>query len=66
MKIKDANSTEFAKTSNPVVGLMTEWQKNNIKIKRNKHSDKGGTMRLGAYPCNLKKGSLINRIYKKK
>ena len=63
IKIPNANSTEFSETSNPVVGLMTEWMKNNIKVTRNKNSDKGGTMRLGAYPCNLKKDSLVQKIY---
>ena len=63
LNIKDANSTEFGKTKNPVVGLMTEWVKDKIKVERHKDSDKGGTMRLGAYPCNLKKNSLINKIY---
>ena len=65
LKIKNANSSEFVESSNPLVGLMTEWKKNNIKITRNKFSDKGGTMRLGAYPCDLKKGSLVYNIYKK-
>ena len=64
LKIKNANSTEFIETSNPVVGLMTEWRKNNIKISRNRDSDKGGTMRLGEYPCRLKKNTLIKKIYK--
>ena len=64
IKIKDANSSEFKETKNPIVGLMTEWSKENIKISRAKNSDKGGTMRLGSYPCNLKKGSLIRKIYK--
>jgi len=63
IKIPNANSTEFSETNNPVVGLMTEWMKDNIKVTRNKDGDKGGTMRLGAYPCNLKKDSLIHRIY---
>jgi len=63
LKIDDANSTEFAKTDNPVVGLMTEWIKDNSKISRSDESDKGGTMRLGSYPCNLKKGSLARAIY---
>ena len=63
LKIKDANSTEFSKTTNPVVGLMTEWLKDDIKYKRSEDSDKGGTMRLGSYPCNLKKDSLANKIY---
>ena len=63
LKINDANSTEFGKTNNPVVGLMTEWVRNNTKLTRSEESDKGGTMRLGSYPCNLKKGSLVYSIY---
>tara|TARA_B100001964_G_scaffold187071_1_gene207929 strand:- start:1583 stop:2692 length:1110 start_codon:yes stop_codon:yes gene_type:complete len=63
LKIKDANSTEFSKTNNAVIGLMTEWTKDKIKIKRTPNSDKGGTMRLGSYPCCITKGSLINKIY---
>ena len=30
--LKDANSTEFSKTKNPVIGIMTEWNKKNKKI----------------------------------
>ena len=63
LKINDANSTEFGKTNNPVVGLMTEWARDNAKFTRSEESDKGGTMRLGSYPCNLKKGSLVYSIY---
>ena len=63
LKINDANSTEFGKTNNPVVGLMTEWVRDNTKFTRSEESDKGGTMRLGSYPCNLKKGSLVYSIY---
>ena len=44
---------------------MTEWMKDNIKVSRNKDSDKGGTMRLGSYPCNLKNNSLVQKIYGK-
>ena len=51
---KKANSTEMAKTSYPVIDLM-ESQKN-IK-------DMGGTMRLGAYVCDLKKGSKAHSAY---
>ena len=53
LKIKNANSTEFFETSNPVVGLMTEWQKDNIKVSRNEYSDKGGTMRLRLISMHL-------------
>ena len=63
LKINDANSTEFGKTNNPVVGLMTEWARDNTKFTRSEESDKGGTMRLGSYPCKLKKGSLVYSIY---
>src|SRR5881398_1097573 len=48
--IEDANSTEFGQTSEPVVGLMTEWLKGNALEKRQANGDLGGTMRLGAYP----------------
>ena len=53
---KDANSTEFdEKTTHPVIDLMEEQKKVTAK---------GGTMRLGAYPCILKKGSLAAKLYK--
>ncbi len=55
--IPDANSTEFGPTSEPVVGLMTEWLKGNELEKRNANGDIGGTMRLGAYPATLTRGS---------
>ena len=63
LNLVDANSSEFGDTKNKVVGLMTEWMQNNIKVKRTEKSDKGGTMRLGSYPCQIQKGSLINKIY---
>ena len=53
--IKDANSAEFdEKTQNPVIHIMEEQRGVNKK---------GGTMRLGAYPCNIKQGSLASKIY---
>ena len=53
---KDANSTEFdEKTAHPVIDLMEEQKKVTAK---------GGTMRLGAYPCVLKRGSLAAKLYK--
>ena len=63
LKIKNCYSTEFKKTNNPVIGLMTEWIKDNNLEKRSINSDKGGTMRLGSYPCNLSEGSLVKKIY---
>jgi CTP synthase len=51
--IAKASSTEFGKTSEPVVGLMTEWVKGNGLEKRAASGDLGGTMRLGAYEAAL-------------
>ena len=51
----DANSTEFDEnTTHPVIDLMEEQRG---------ITQKGGTMRLGAYPCVLKKGSLAAKLY---
>ncbi len=55
--LKDANSAEFNETTqNPVIHIMEEQ----IGIDK-----KGGTMRLGAYPCILKKDSLAYKVYAK-
>lgn len=60
----DAMSTEFNKTtSNPVIGLMTEWYKDGNLEKRTDKSDLGGTMRLGAYECLLTAGSNAAKAY---
>ncbi|MCO6186284.1 CTP synthase [Rhizobium sp. L1K21] len=62
--ITDAVSSEFdTKHGTNVVGIMTEWLKGNQLEKRSADGDLGGTMRLGAYPHPLKKGSLISDIY---
>ena len=60
-----ANSTEFdPDTPHPVVALITEWQNRDGSIeKRSEASDLGGTMRLGAQPCEVVGGSLAHRIY---
>ncbi len=63
--IEKANSSEFKKMDNPVVGLMTEWEKGDSKETRSADGDLGGTMRLGAYECKLKRGTLARSIYKK-
>jgi CTP synthase len=57
LKLKSANSTEMdPKTPNPVIALMEEQK--NLEIM-------GGTMRLGSYPCELKKGSKAAQAYGK-
>ena len=55
--LKDAHSTEMnPETKEPVIDLMDEQKKVTAK---------GGTMRLGAYPCEIKEGSLAHSIYGK-
>ena len=61
--ISEASSTEFGPTPEPIVGLMTEWMRGNVLEKRDRESDLGGTMRLGAYPAILERGSKIAGIY---
>ena len=61
--IKEASSTEFGPTKEPIVGLMTEWVKGNEKQTRDESTDLGGTMRLGAYPAVLSEGSLVAEMY---
>jgi CTP synthase len=61
--IENANSTEFGETTEPVVGLMTEWLKGNELQKRTASGDLGGTMRLGAYDAVLSRASRVANIY---
>lgn len=56
--LKDANSEEFDEnTKNPVIHIMDDQK--NIE-------NKGGTMRLGSYPCVLKEGTKAFELYGKK
>ena len=60
LKLKNAHTTEIQKNSeDPVVDVMLEQKKH---LADNKY---GGTMRLGAYPCYLKKGTMARAAYKK-
>lgn len=63
--LKDANSTEFNKsTVDPVIGLITEWTSEDGTVeRRDESSDLGGTMRLGAQECHLVEGSKARAIY---
>ena len=61
--IKEASSTEFGETKEPVVGLMTEWLRGNELEQRAAGGDLGGTMRLGAYASQLLPGTKIAQIY---
>ena len=60
LKLPHAHTTEIQKNSqDPVVDVMLEQKKH---LANNKY---GGTMRLGAYPCYLKKGTIARGAYKK-
>jgi CTP synthase len=61
--INSANSTEFGATPEPVVGLLTEWLRGNERERREAGGNLGGTMRLGAFPAALAKGSRVAEIY---
>ncbi len=61
--VDEAGSTEFGPTSEPVVGLMTEWMRGNELEKRKMNGDLGGTMRLGAYDAHLREGTRVAEIY---
>lgn len=64
--LKGAHSSEFDKdTPYPIIGLLKEWidYKDNTIQQRDENTDLGGTMRLGAYPCRLTKGSFAYRAY---
>jgi CTP synthase len=64
--LKSAHSQEFSpNTPHPVIYLMREWYnpKTGQWEKRDENSDLGGTMRLGAYPCKIKEGTLAHKIY---
>jgi CTP synthase len=66
--LKGAHSTEFdTHTPHPVIYLLEEWvDRNQIAQKRTSDTPKGGTMRLGSYPCRLEEGSLALEAYNKK
>ena len=61
--IADASSTEFGPTSEPVVGIITEWMSPEGLQIRAKGGDLGGTMRLGAYEAKLSGNSHVAAIY---
>src|SRR3954454_16758424 len=61
--VREANSTEFGPTPEPVVGLLTEWLRGDELERRAADGDLGGTMRLGAYRARLRQGSKVAGVY---
>ncbi|MFP4040490.1 MAG: CTP synthase [Desulfosudaceae bacterium] len=65
--LPQAHSSEFdQKTSDPVIYLMREWydERTDTIQRRDVTSDKGGTMRLGAYSCSLEQDTLAFAAYR--
>ncbi len=66
--LEGADSTEFnPETPHPVIYLMREWfnyRTQRVEV-RDEDTEKGGTMRLGAYPCRLVEGTLAKKAYQK-
>ncbi len=67
--IKEANSEEFEEESNSssdhLIYHLSKWIKDQKVEVRSKVQNKGGTMRLGAYPAKINKGTMAFSIYKK-
>jgi CTP synthase len=66
--LDNANSSEFDEnTPHPVIYLMREWfdERRQTVQRRDDLSDKGATMRLGAYSCRIESNSLAARAYQK-
>ena len=61
--IEGAGSTEFGQCKNPVVGLLTEWERDGVIETRSEDGNMGGTMRLGAYDAELANKSRVQSIY---
>jgi CTP synthase len=61
--IGNASSTEFGETSEPVVGIITEWMSPEGLQTRAADGEMGGTMRLGAYTAKLAGNSHVAAIY---
>jgi len=66
--LENANSEEFnQKTPHPVIYLIEQWYDYRTQTiqKRDMTSDKGGSMRLGAYPCRIEKNTFAHQAYGK-
>ena len=61
--IAGADSTEFGPCDDPVIGLMTEWDRDGELERRNAGDNLGGTMRLGAYEAVLEADSRVRSVY---
>ncbi|MFQ5533976.1 MAG: CTP synthase [Sphingomonadales bacterium] len=60
---RNATSTEFGPCENPLVGLLTEWERDGVVQRRSAEDDLGGTMRLGSFEAHLRDGMKVRDIY---
>ena len=65
LNMKKVTSSEFGKGGTPIIGLISEWNKDG-KVIMGTDKNLGETMRLGLYDAKLKENSLIKKIYKSK
>lgn len=64
--LNNADSEEFRpEAPRKIIHLAKKWTKDEKIIERDEKSEKGGTMRLGAYPCQIKKGTKAYQAYNK-
>ena len=63
LNISEASSSEFGESNASVVGLMTEWAKEDQLVKRGVDSELGGTMRLGAFDAIVEPNTKAFEIY---
>ncbi|MEO1121851.1 MAG: CTP synthetase, partial [Pseudomonadota bacterium] len=70
--VKDAGSEEWntdraergeKPVKNPIIYFMPEWLEGNETVERDREGDKGGSMRLGAFPATLSEGSQVADAY---
>lgn len=61
--IEGASTTEFENCQTPIIAMISEWVKDGKIEMRDENTNKGGTMRLGAYDANLMKDSLVSKVY---
>jgi CTP synthase len=61
--LKNASSTEFGPSEEPVIALLNEWMRDGSMESRDSNSKLGGTMRLGAYEAVVLDGTRLSRVY---
>jgi CTP synthase len=61
--VRDATSREFSENGEFVIDFMSNWNRGQGRETREVNGDKGGSMRLGSYPCIIRENSLAHQTY---